>query len=190
MAAIEFNPTGAVNFDLAKGRVGLDRACARILVPADTLLDVCHAAGEDALRDFGRRLGSEAGRRVAERLSDAVTTATAQTVVEHLGGDLALVGLGTLGFERWGTALVVTFHNVPFGSGGVALVAAVLEGALQRVFSRDVAAVALGADTDPVRLVVLSPAGGEKVRSWLDEGVSWGDALQRLHERSGTRGEQ
>jgi hypothetical protein len=184
MAVAEFNPSGAVNFDLSAGRVQLDKASARILVPADTLLEVCQAAGDEALRAFGRRLGAEAGRRVAERLSDAVATVTADIVVDHLGGDLALVGLGSLGLERWGAALVVTLHNGPFGPAGVDLLEAVVEGALQRVFSRDVAAIALDPSGDPLRLLVASPNTGMKVRSWLNEGVSWGDALRKLQDRT------
>lgn len=184
MAAIEFNPSGAVNFDLAAGRVQLDRASARILVPADTLLEVCQAAGDEALRSFGRRLGSEAGRRVAERLGDSVATVAPDTLAEHLGGDLALIGLGNLGLERWGAALVVTLDNGPFGRAGVDLLAAVVEGALQRIFSRDVAAIVLDPNADPVRLLVASPQAGQKVRSWLETGVSWGDALRRLQDRT------
>ena len=181
MPAEEFNPTAAVNFDLERGRVELDSAAARILVPADALLDLCREAGDDALRDFGRRLGSEAGRRVSERLSDGLSTATVESIVEHLGGDLALMGLGSLGAERWGSALVFTFADCPLGTAGHGVLGAVIEGALQRTFSRDVAAVALHQEDEQLRLIVVAPSAAQKVRDWLENGVAWGEVLTRLH---------
>lgn len=190
MARTEFCPEGAVRFDLARGRVELDRAVARVLVPIDALLDLCRAAGSHAMKDFGRRLGSEAGRRVAERLSDGLEDVSVETLLEHLGGDLALVGLGSLGAERWGSALVVTLSESPLGRAGEAVLAAVVEGALERAFSRDVAAVPLHGETDRLRLLIVHPTTGDTVRTWQEKGVSWGDVLARLHESETTGGLQ
>ncbi|MBN1610171.1 MAG: hypothetical protein JW940_26325 [Polyangiaceae bacterium] len=190
MARQEFCPEGAVSFDLGRGRVELDAAVARVLVPVDALLELCGAAGSEALRDFGRRLGSEAGRRVAARLSDGLEDVGVETVVEHLGGDLALVGLGSMGTERWGSALVVTFSESPLGHAGRAILAAVVEGALQRAFSRDVTAIALDEEGDSVRLLIVHPKTEPMVRAWLNAGVSWGDLLARLHELAASGGVQ
>ena len=132
MARQDFCPEGAVSFDLGRGRVDLDGVAPHVLVPVDALLDLCRAAGSEAPKDFGRRLGSEAGRRVAARLSDGLQDVAVETLVEHLGGDLALIGLGSMGTERWGSALVVTFSESPLGHAGEAILAAVVEGALQR----------------------------------------------------------
>jgi hypothetical protein len=188
MARQEFCPEGAVSFDLGRGHVELDGAAARVLVPVDALLDLCRAAGPEVLKDFGRRLGSEAGRRVAARLADGLKNAAIETVVEHLGGDLALIGLGSMGTERWGSALVVTFSQSPLGHAGKAILAAVVEGALQRAFSRDVTAVPLCEEGDEVRLLVVNPKAEQTVVAWLDQGVSWGDVLGRLHQSTASGG--
>jgi hypothetical protein len=74
----------------------------------------------------------------------------------------------------------------PLGAPGDALLGAILEGALQRAAGRDARAVVLGREDDTVRLLVASNAGAKKVRAWLDSGVSWGDAVARLHEASGS----
>jgi hypothetical protein len=184
----EFYPEGAVSFDLGRGRVELDAAAARVLVPVDALLDLCRAAGTEALKDFGRRLGSEAGRRVAARLSNGLQDVAIETVVEHLGGDLALIGLGSLGTERWGSALVVTFSESPLGPAGEAILAAVVEGALERAFSRDVTAVPLHDEGDQLRLLIVHPKAERTVRAWLGAGVSWGDVLARLHGSTASGG--
>ena len=101
-------------------------------------------------------------------------------VVEHLGGDLALAGLGSLGAEVWGQALVFTVTGSPLGNEGDALLAAVLEGALQRALARDAAVVPIDRTDGKARLVVVSRATAGRVRQWLSDGVSWGDALSRL----------
>jgi hypothetical protein len=101
-------------------------------------------------------------------------------MVEHLGGDLALAGFGSLGAEVWGRALVFTVTGSPLGHDGDALLAAVLDGALQRALGRDAAVVPIDRADERVRLVVVNRATGSRVRQWLAEGVTWGDALSRL----------
>jgi hypothetical protein len=177
-----FNATHAVRFDLGRGRVSVGASEggggeARVLIPADALRDLCQAAGSEDVKDFGRRVGTEIGRRVAARLGDGSGIGA---MVEHLGGDLALAGLGSLGAEVWGQALVFTIQGSPLGKDGDALLAAILEGALQRAVGRDSAVVPINHTDDKSRLVVVNRATGSRVREWLAEGVSWGDALSRL----------
>jgi hypothetical protein len=179
MAELGFDPSQSVKFDFVRGAVEIDGG-AHLLVPTSSLLALCRGAGAEALRDFGRGLGTELGRRVAGRIR--INEASVESVVTHLGGDLALVGLGSLGVERWGQALVLTVTTSPLDREGDALVAAVLEGALQRAMARDVAVVPLSRENGQARLVVTSASAAGKVRAWLGEGVSWGDVLARLHE--------
>lgn len=176
--ATRFNPSGSVSFDLARGRVDCDGE--HVLVPADALLDLCRHAGDDALVDFGRRLGTAAGRRVATRLGDGTSSATLEEVLDHLGGELALLGLGSLGLERWGRALVLSIEGGPFGQQLDRLLSAVLEGALQRAFGRDCHATKLVRDDRIVRFLIGSQSSIARVNQWLGSGVSYGDALTRL----------
>jgi hypothetical protein len=182
MALARFNPTGSVEFDLTRGQVKLGGDGERLLVPVDALLALCQAAGDEAARDFGRRLGTEVGRRVAARLTEGVDRAPVEAVVEHLGGELALMGLGSLGVERWGRALVVMFEGSPLGAIGDGVLAAILEGAVSRAFSRDASVVVLSRDDSALRLLVTGSGGAERVRALLGQGVVWGEVLTRLHD--------
>ena len=186
MAQAQFDPSRAVTFDLSRGRVALDQASSRVLVPSDLLLDLCASAGDDARKDFGRRLGTECGRRAADRLGDGRTEASLEIVLGHLGGELALVGLGNLGLERWGKALVMTLDGSPTGAAGDTLLAAVLEGALQRLFGRDSAAVKLGRDGDLVRFLIASAKTAASVEQSLQKGSAWGAVLADLQQGHGS----
>lgn len=174
-----FNPTHAVRFELGRGRVSLDGTEARVLVPAAALGKLCASAGAEAVTDFGRNLGTEIGRRVHSRLDGSAPSVPA--LVEHLGGDLALAGLGSLTVEIWGRALVFVVVDSPLGGQGDLLLASVLEGALQRALGRDTSLVELERADGRVRFAVLNPKTADGVRKWLGEGVSWGDALARLN---------
>jgi hypothetical protein len=144
----------------------------------DAVAALLRGADTETRRDFARRLGTEAGRRVAERIDGS---ASIEAVVEHLGGEIALMGLGSLGFERWGGALVATVHSSPFRAEGDELLAGVLEGALQRGFGRNVTVVPIQRDDTLARLLVVSESGAERVRGWLAAGVSFSEALGRLN---------
>jgi hypothetical protein len=184
MVTPRFDPSYVLEFDLARGQVKVQNAGERLVVPVDALLALCQGASPEAVRDFGRRLGTEAGRAVLERLGDGAA-ASIDAVVEHLGGELSLMGVGSLGVERWGTALVVSFRHSPLGSASESLLGAVVEGALQRAFARDVVAAPLVRDGEQLRFLVTSRYGADRVRELLASGVAWGDVLTRLVTASG-----
>ncbi len=188
MAEPRFNPSHTVEFDFARGVVALGASAPRVLLPADLLRDLVATVPVDSRTDFGRRLGTELGRRVAERLGPEAADASIEGVVEHLGGEVALTGLGSLGLERWGRALVFAVTGSPLGAGGDELFACVVEGALQRLFGRDVRAVLLGRSGPTARLLVVNPRTAGQVRAWLDGGVGWGEVLGRLHEGGSAAG--
>jgi hypothetical protein len=178
--ATRFDPAFSVQFDLGRGQIAVRDGGDRVLVPVDALVALCDGADREVRKDFAHRLGTEAGRRVAERLGDT-TGAGIEAVVEHIGGDLALMGLGSLAVERWGRALVVTIADSPFGARGDDLLVALLEGVFQRAFGRDASAVLLMRADAEARFLITSRAGAEKIRSWLSAGTAWGDALARFH---------
>lgn len=182
MGTPRFDPTHSLEFNLDRGSVKLSGSFERVLLPADALAALVRGADAETRRDFARRLGTEAGRRVAERLD---ASASPESVVEHLGGEVALMGLGSLGFERWGRLLVVTVQGSPLRGEGDEILAGVVEGALQRAFGRTASVVPLQRDDSLARLVVVSSGSAERVRGWLGEGVSWGDVLVRLNGTGG-----
>jgi hypothetical protein len=180
--SLNFDPSYALEFDLGRGQVRMANAGERVVIPADALIALCQGASEDAVRDFGRRLGTEAGRIMNDRLGEA-WQASLETVVEHLGGEFSIMGLGSLGLERWGQALVFSFDHSPLGWAGDALLGAILEGAMQRSFGRDVVAIKLVRDASLVRFLIAGHDGANKAIDWLSQGVPWGDVLSRLVSR-------
>jgi hypothetical protein len=174
-----FTPSKEVQFDLGRGQISLGGRASRLLVPPEALLGLCQTAGSGAVRDFGRQLGAEVGGRVAERLGRADSASIAE-VVEHLGGDVALSGLGSLSVERWGRALVLRVTDSPLGGAGDELLASVFEGALQRALGRDAAVVPIERKDGSVRLLATSTGAAARVRGWLASGVGFAEALGRL----------
>lgn len=187
-AGLSFGPANAVTFDLGRGLVEQQGAGAGILVPAVALSALCAAAGSDAVRAFGREVGVAMGHRIATRLggagtlgAPAVRSATLGTVVDELGGEVALAGLGAVTLERWGRALVVCVDGSPLGAEGDALVEAVLEGAFQAATGSAATTVRLEREGARARFFIGGSAATVRVRGWIREAVSWADALARLH---------
>jgi hypothetical protein len=185
MAEVRFDPTREMKFDLGRGQVTISGRAPCLVVPREALLELLDAAGQGAARNFGQQLGIELGRRLAERLGSGIEQASVQSFVEQLGGELAMVGLGALGVERWGHALVITIDGAPSAKAAVALVSAIISGALQRALSRDVSVVELSQIDARLRLLVVSPKTAAKVENWLGSKVAWGEVLTRLHEPGG-----
>lgn len=178
MAESRFDPTHALRFDLAAGRVELTGGSPRALVPAEALGELLSSVDVEAARDFGHRIGTEIGRRIAGRIEAA--TASLEGVTDQLGGELAIAGLGSLVIERWGQALVARIDGSPLAGQAAELLGPVVETALQRALARDVHAVVLDR-REGVRLLLVAQGAADKVTAWLAEGVAWGDALARLH---------
>src|SRR5690606_9525430 len=85
----------------------------RLNIPAALLLRLCESAGEAATRDFLSALGTDIGRRIQAALGQDLSAAPIESWAEHLGGQLALLGLGELLIERWGKALVLRVRGAP-----------------------------------------------------------------------------
>ncbi len=184
MPDLRFDPSQAVTFDLTHGLVHLEGAQSRLLVPAGALLALTGAAGAEATAAFARAIGDAMGRRVSARLGEGaggVGAASVETVVEHLGGELALAGLGSLGLERWGRAAVLVVDQSPLGVAGDGVLEGVLAASIEASAGRSVHVVRLGRDGVRARFLLGGPAGVEKMRAWLAAGVPWGEALVRLH---------
>jgi hypothetical protein len=151
-----------------------------VLVPAEALALLCKDADPEAVQSFGRRLGVEVGRRAAEGLNQ-ISRASIEAVVERVGAELALMGLGSLAVERWGRALVCSVSAAPLGLEADALVGSVLEGVLEDAFGRAARAVPLGRVGEEARFLIINPNGAIQVDKWLAQGSSWGQVLERLH---------
>lgn len=183
MSVPAFNPAHAFRFELGRGQITTPGAGPRLLLPVDSVSHVLFSLADDARRDFAHSLGTELGRRAAERLGD-VTQASPVEVVDHLGGEWALMGLGSLGLELWGRALVFTVSGSPFGQQGDEFIAAVAEGAIGRGMGRHVVVVPIHRDGDQVRLLASSARAAELARELLQQGRGYGDILEELNQAS------
>jgi hypothetical protein len=177
-----FDPTRAVVFDLSRGQVTLQgRAPAPVLVlAAEALAQVCGRLDAAELRQFGSVLGKQAGARIRERLRSAAGT-TLEEMVDQLGGEVSLAGLGSLLIERWGQALVVRIDGCPLGAPGHDLMSAYVETALLQAVDRELTALVLERGPESFRLLLCGKGGSARVKGWLSAGGSWGDALAALH---------
>ncbi len=191
MANPPFDASKAVTFDLSRGQIQKDDE-PRLLVAAGALLALCQAAGGDATSAFARGAGAAIGQSIAsrfERTGSDARAASVETVVDHLSGELAVAGFGTLSAERWGRALVLVVDRGTGGAEGDRLLGVLLGSAVSKATKVEARCVQLARDGDRVRFLVCGPRGAEKVREWLSAGISWGEALVRLHPGSGKAGE-
>lgn len=176
---LRFDPTRAVIFDWARGQLRDSEGTPRLNLPAPLVVRLCESAGPEITRDLGRSLGEDVGRRLQAQWKDQVQQISLEAWVEHAGGHLALLGLGSLQLERWGQVFGVRVQQLPAGLELV--VEAFLEGLVQRAWGREVSAVQLQQEGDVVFLL-LSVAAADRVRQQLQEGTSWGAVLESLHE--------
>ncbi|HMA94195.1 MAG TPA: hypothetical protein VKP30_16000 [Polyangiaceae bacterium] len=181
-----FDPAQALKIDLSRGQLTLHGSSGRFLVPTEGLIDLLAASSTEAIAAFGAGIGMEIGRRVADRLGTRIDQASVELFLEHLGGELALTGLGSLSVERWGKALVLCLESIKVqGSQHAAclerVLAALIEAALQRSLSRDVSAMLLAHDDSTWRFLVAGRHARPQVERWLASGLSYGDVLTRLH---------
>jgi hypothetical protein len=174
-----FDPTQAVVFDLNRGRVTLEGSGA-VLLSADALAQVCVELDATAVRQLGSLLGKQAGLRVKSRTSSS--TLTLEAMADHLGGEISLGGLGSLGIERWGRALVIRIESCPLGARSAELMSAYVEAALQACVGRDASAIVAERGPDAFRLLLCGKNAANRVKGWLGRGKSFGEALTALHQ--------
>lgn len=185
-----FDATEAVTFDLAFGHVHLDGAPNRVLVPSEALMDLCLAAGEEPTAALAHAIGAAMAKRVLARLgkgagerAQAVAQLPLDGVVEHVAGELALLGLGSLGAERWGKALVLVHDQSPFGERGDVLVSQILQAVMLGLGAQAARVVRLERNGTRARHLLVSSAAVEGVRMRLRDGQSWGEVLAKLHRQ-------
>ncbi len=197
----KFDPSGSVAFDLSIGRIELSDGDPYLLVPASAIAAI--AAGQTDTRGLGRAMGVKVAARVARRLAvpsgrsgtmppsatlrDALRQAPVEAVAELLGGELALLGLGSLRLERWGQSLVFAFDPCALDPRADALLLGVLEGALSTVTDRDVATTVLERVGRALRVFVGNPRAAAVVSQHVEEGASFTEALRALHEGEAPR---
>jgi len=172
--------SGSVRFDLPSGTVRLADDEKGLLVPAAVLSALVASAPADARARIGRDLGAHLGRGVARRAGSArsLLEGGIEDALSLLAAELAVAGLGSCHLERWGKAMVVCVADSPL-AGAAEFLAHVVEGALATATGRPLACTRLAED-GVVRLLVSSEGTASRVRQWLSQGTSYGEALVRI----------
>lgn len=181
MADSSFDAARAVRFDLPSGSVRAAGDARVALVPVEALAAVGKSGAADEVAGI---VGSAIGKRVSARLGNAASgSATIEAFATALGGELAVAGYGSLSMERWGRALVLVVEHTALPD---AMLGKVLAVAIAATSMRgEIVCEALGRDGETARFLVAAKASAARVRGWIDSGVKWGEALARLHSKSG-----
>lgn len=156
-------------------------------MPSVAIAELCLSAEDQVVAALGRRLGETVGRAIEAEFRNegsSVRGAPLDQVVDHLDGHWALMGLGRLCFERWGSALVAVIDDSPLDDTGDELIAQILSSALSPATSASICCVRLHRERSRARFFLTSRAGADRVREWLESGVPWAEALVRLHGES------
>lgn len=181
-----FDAERSIRFDLNRGHVALLDGDRQILVPAAALAELL---GEQALaRRLGHTLGAGLMARVALRLRDAsqssvgevLRAASLEAIVELLGGELAVLGLGSLYLERWGRALCFVLDPCTLDSRADEMLCGVVEGACNLVASGPVSALVVSRIADMARILVAKPATIAEVKLQVENGSSFVEILTML----------
>ncbi len=182
---------GTLTFDLAEGLVRLGGE-ARILLPTSVLLAIVGAATTDVRRVWGQTLGTSIGHVATIRMKEedfaaplALVDASPEAALSEIAAAWALAGLGGLGMERWGRALVMTIDNSPLGREGDEFLEGVLEGAIEKATRRQVHVMRLERSRTRSRFFVGNASAVAKVRAFMTDNASWTEALSKLHVASG-----
>lgn len=196
-----FDSSRAVRFDLREGTIFLADQEPQLLLPLEEVLAL--AAGARSLRALARGVGRRAMLRTAARLADLDATArggaeTAQPpmdllrsaslpdVVEQLGGELALLGLGSLRAETWGAALIIVLDPCSLDGRGDELVEGIVEGALGVATDQEVSALVVDRQAGVVRVVVGHGGTIAQVRPLVASGAVFTDVIRALHGEPAT----
>jgi hypothetical protein len=176
-----FDPTHAIRFDLPNGSVRVRDGERVVVLPAAAVDEAIRIGGDPVAVAMGRALGAACGRSVVARFGspDAVRAAALEDVLSELHGVLSIAGLGALGLERWGRAMVLVVEHAPVD--GAALLEALVDAALREATARDVGSVAFPRGPEgAIRLLVANRETAARARAWLSEGISWSEVLIRL----------
>lgn len=175
-----FDPTSSVVFELAEGRVRRAQGQPVVLVAATVLAELCASLNAEQRLQLGQGLGATA----AASLQAGGLNWTLPQLVEQLGGEISLSGLGAFSMERWGAALVVRIESCPLQGQGPVVMGAYIESALKALVGRDVNAVTIETSEAGFRLLLCGAPAAIKVQQWLAAGQSFGDVLASLQSTS------
>ncbi len=101
-------------------------------------------------------------------------------VVDLIGGELALLGVGSLRTERWGAALVFVLDPCSLDARADGLLAGIVEGAVAAAGGRELRAVVVDREDRSVRLLICSEATRARAEQLRAEGLAFTTIVSAL----------
>ncbi len=185
--ASTFDPARAVRLDFPRGTALASDDARLVLLPATALTELAFEASPELRLTLGKAIGASLGARVATRLggTEGASKAPPESFLNELGAEIAASGLGRLGLERWGRALIVTLENSAVEDD--AILAGIVGAALATATGKDTHAVQLVSERGDVKLLITSRGTAEQVRGWLADGSTFMGVLEKLHAAESVR---
>lgn len=180
------NMAGIYRFHLAEGRVATRERALQVVIPASALLQLQSELDVDQLVNFGAALGEEVAGRLLQEIPDP-RTASAAVVVDHLGAQLAVMGLGSLSVEFWGEAMVFVLVGCPLltpaGSNqpGESVMSGLLQAVLLRTFGQAARVLPLQKQQQTTRWLVCNETVAGLLDEWVNIGLGAAEVLTRLN---------
>ncbi len=182
-SAMALDLAGTVRFHVAEGFVEGLAGTRSLLLPSDALTRLLSEIPEKVAEAFGEQVSETFAKWILGRLGGAerVRSETIERVVSEFAGAFAVAGLGHLGFERWGRAMVVvlTPSSAP-DAPPAPFVRGILRGLLGRCTGQTLAVTSLGAVGAEQRYLVSDMASGVAVEECLRSGQVWSTALSSV----------
>jgi hypothetical protein len=186
MAQVPFDPTRSVLFDLASGSVRLPAGEPQVLLSASVVAALC--ATSPHARELGRLVGADvAGRaRIRRTMSsgpsndDTLRSLSLMEVVDLVGGELALLGLGSLRTERWGAALLFVLEPCGLDARADGLLAGIVEGAVASAGGRELRVAVVDRSERLVRLFVCNEETMRRAEELRRRGLAFNAILSEL----------
>jgi hypothetical protein len=172
-----FDAAGFVTFDLEKGSIRSpgDEPLTLLPVGLVSLLEP-----SDELEQSARAWGEVHGKRLADALGGSDEPASVNLLADYLGGSLTVTGLGRIGIEIRGDALMfrIAAQDAPAGSAGrLALITGFLGGYLSALGPNEFAVLHVGHGAD-------ESSGPPRSRRWIMKSVEdRRSLLEKLLER-------
>lgn len=171
-------------FDLGRGLVRVTPQEPQAIVPLDLLVEMLSASENQ--RSVGKRWGVELVRRAAARRpartlwkDDELTR-----VVDFVGGEIAISGLGGLRIERWGKALLLVLDPCPLPRTLDGFVLGLFEGIVEQVGERPVSCTVIDRADDLVRVLISNAGAARRAETMMTEGYVFTEIVARLQEGS------
>lgn len=178
-----FDAAGSVQFNLDDGVISSSAKGKQLALLPVEILTALQPGAE--LERVAIQYGQLHGEQLLENLPQDDTSMGMEALADHLGGTTSVLGMGRLGLEIHGDALLLKVHSetdpqVIASPGYQTFVCRFWGGYLSALTKRPFEVLLLEKTDENQRYFAGNPQAVEKVRSWRSEGVTPSVAMEKL----------